>query len=370
MSKKIVFGMIALLSVSLFFLGCPTEASDDGDNAPSTLPDTPSTPNTPSSPSPPTPAQAAKSLADSLEDILPTTAVVTTAGDTVTITSSVDLTIEEPVNIPAGVTLEGTLALDKNLTVTERVVVAPGATLKVGTSGAGALSLNNADVTVYGTFIIENGTTGSATEGTVTIESGGKIISGVGVAISGGETIVKAGGTAVVNGVTTHPLVGTDSSAQFNLTSGTFTYSDTIGYELGGEATINNTSEDVAVDIHFGKLGGGTAAFLKIKGGAVLTIATDATVKLWDAVSAGTIPVEGDPAVTGTAASKIVVQATANIEYDSGASYKYFYPVADTAVGEGYYHSNTSGPIPTGTYEWRTHASTPDTGGAGWKLTS
>jgi hypothetical protein len=36
MNKKFLFGMIALLSVSLFFLGCPTEADDDPPAAPST----------------------------------------------------------------------------------------------------------------------------------------------------------------------------------------------------------------------------------------------------------------------------------------------------------------------------------------------
>jgi hypothetical protein len=158
MSKKFFFiGVAALLSASLFMLGC---SSDDNDG--------------------PTPAQQAATLAGKLNGITTGTAVVN--GATVTLSANVSLT-ETTTVVPAGVTL----AVPSGKTLT----VPSGKTLSV----SGSVVLGNAadaKVILHADAVLNVAATGGLFSGNSGNDQAKVTIT---VAASGGATATKAKAT-------------------------------------------------------------------------------------------------------------------------------------------------------------------------------
>jgi hypothetical protein len=233
MSKKIVFGMIALLSVSLFFLGCPTEA--DSDSSPtSAWPETPATPTPP----PANPAQAAKGLADGLKGIIGSTATVNAYDNGLVTVSGGTLTFPTPVDIPADVTLRvasgGTLEVG---TGTERLVV--NGVLEV--ESGGTITVANGEkieVGPGGTYILPAGANGT-NNGTVIVKAGGTILSDANITGTG-TNIVEGGGTVYFKDAD-DPIIGssTNEDAIFQVPVGSkFQYNNDF-YIVDGNVTLN-----------------------------------------------------------------------------------------------------------------------------------
>jgi hypothetical protein len=213
MKKTVLYGIIALLSVSLFFLGCDTGTSSDG-----------STVNTPSWPwtegtgggggnKHAEAAQAAQALANLLGG------GATANGPVVTIPAGgLDLPVGASVTIPADVTLqvEGDFTVAGELVIEGDLALAPGTTLTVeGTvTATGEVTVPATavlDVPAGGEIAVEHGgvltfeagATG-ALNGTITVESGATLADlndGGGSLWTGsavGEYVYKAGATIVV----------------------------------------------------------------------------------------------------------------------------------------------------------------------------
>jgi hypothetical protein len=284
MKKKLLYGMIVLVSVSLFFLGCPTDSSGDGPGNPSLGPDVNGTR--------PTPGQAAKALAADLEKA----GITTTDNGNGNLVITGATAINTPISVPAGVNLTvtagttaitapiivgggaafgasggGILALDTGASVN----VAPSGTLAV--SGTSAITIA-AGVTVdlSGTYAVANGTSGT-NNGTIITKAGGEIRSGSGVAITGGTNIVEAGGKVYFDG-DLDPFIGTDDSARLNLISGTVTATQGTGtaYILDGAVTLNDVS--AGPDMW---LSASIPTTLDVKGGSVLTIGPGASLSVY-----------------------------------------------------------------------------------------
>jgi cytoskeletal protein CcmA (bactofilin family) len=198
MKKKFIFGMIALLSVSLFFLGCPTEASDDDTSgAPFLPPD--------EGGSPPSSADQAKALAQTLTSLGLT---VTLSGSTLTIVGSESL--NKPLIVPAGVTLAAQVG--ETLTVEALITVAAGATLSVPAGATLTVDgTNNGELTVAGTLsnpgtltvdgpLTVTGTITNAGTGTITVTDTAVIANGA----NAGTVTIDGGGTLTVTGALTN----------------------------------------------------------------------------------------------------------------------------------------------------------------------
>jgi hypothetical protein len=363
MKKNVIFGIIALLSVSLFFLGCPTEASDDTNPASSVVPDGSAGPDLTS------PGAAAAALADALTSIAGVNASdVGVSGNTITYTvpagttltslppippgtelviTGDDLTVTGPINNTGTIAVEGSLIAQNDFTNSGTLTVdgggelTVGATLNVAVGGtldvAGDI-INNGNIVVNGTYNIADGVGGGSTNtGTVTIGPGAVVINGFGVNISGaGINVVQAGGTVRFDGDTI-PFIG-GADAIFNLTSGTFTY-DNNGYVLAGAATLTN-AKGSEVYLDFSKP-------LTINNDGALTIAADAILRMSNCVSDTTLPIVGDLGSTGTNAPKIVWSATGSSRFSGSSTYYYFY--------DNGYSSGAGGGDQTpaaATYEW------------------
>jgi hypothetical protein len=286
MKKKLLYGMIALISVSLFFLGCPTDSSGDGPGNPSLGPDVNGTR--------PTPGQAAKALAADLEKAgIPTT---DNGNGNLVITGAA--AIATPISVPAGVNLTvtgGTTAITAPITVGggaafgasgggilalntgASVNVAPSGTLAV--SGAGAITIaSGVTVDLSGTYTVANNTSGT-NAGTIITKAGGEIRSGSGVAITGGTNIVEAGGKVYFN-ADSDPFIGTDDTARLNLTSGTVTSTQSGAntvYVLEGSVILNevNPGPDMWLTAS------SPSTTLDVKRGSVLTIGTGASLSVY-----------------------------------------------------------------------------------------
>jgi hypothetical protein len=146
MKKKFLFGMIALLSVSLFVLGCSTDSDDDDDPPP-----------------PKTSAELAQELAEYLED-------ASFDGDTATVTLGAAVTLTEDLTVPAGVTLE----TDEYTLTVNGVSIAVNGTLSVESTGG--LNIGSTGAIIVGSggeLIIEDGIATGDLDGTITVRNGG-----------------------------------------------------------------------------------------------------------------------------------------------------------------------------------------------------
>ncbi|MFP3089563.1 hypothetical protein LQZ21_04470 [Treponema sp. TIM-1] len=224
MKKKIFYGMIALLSVSLFFLGCPTDTSDDTSSI-----GTPTWPETGNTNTPPSTAQAAANLAAVLTASAPAGVTVTpNANGSVTITGGI-LPISDSLKIDSGVKIVvetgATLAVTGSITNDGTIEVADGGKY---TLAAGATVTNNGTITV-------NDTDGSTPVFTVaangTINNAGTIeVTGKGKTSLAADAAVTNTGTIVIG-----------PEAKFAATDGEITNAGTI--TVNGEYTLDNDTE-------------------------------------------------------------------------------------------------------------------------------
>jgi hypothetical protein len=237
---------------------------------------------------------------------------------------------------------------------------------KVGAKGKLTVSTSvsldtGAELEVSGDYVLNNSVTGT-NGGTVTVKSGGVIKNGVGVNITGsGTNVVEAGGVVYFNSQPT-PFIGTssDTDAQFQLTSGTFTYNSS-GYILAGTATLKDKdgSADLeSPEVYFNK----DEIPLTIKRGAELILEEYAVLVLGGGIDVyADIPLKGDLTGNGNA-PKITLQTGSSAGYSWSSDYHYFYAhgYASTAGGG-------AAPIPVGSYEWKTAVAS--TSFAGWEAT-
>jgi hypothetical protein len=270
--KNVIYGMIALLSVSLFFLGCPTEASDDTNPVSNVMPDGSAGPDLTS------PGAGTQALLDALEN-LPGAGTDFTVGldpsgvPTITVTTSstidslppippgtklvVDLgtnsaSVTNPINNTGTFTVKGngTLTVNDDITNSGTIEIAPGATLATtdpvtnngkltvgGTITQSGMLDNDGDIVVTGIYNVNNPTTSGTNTGTISVESGGKISGVSGNIVEGdGFHVIKEGGKALYNGNAT--VGAATDNPVVTLTSGTFSY-NYYEYRLDGIAILN-----------------------------------------------------------------------------------------------------------------------------------
>jgi hypothetical protein len=307
MKKNVIYGIIALLSVSLFFLGCPTEASDSTDASSQIGPDGSAGPNLTS------PGAAAQAAEDALKALLegagisPTDASVTVSGSTVTLTLTASVALDnlevspgttlaitgDTLTVSGPITNSGTLVVDSTAGLT---LVAPGpgdppvvitntGTIQVEgplTVPANTSIVNSGNITVdatytlggtidnTGTIVVPSGGTYDITNtgltgtngGTIIVEAGGKIKAGGSNLVNGnGLHIIKKGGEAYYNNVV---LVGDSGSSSpiVMLTdsdlAAEFSYNN-AQYNLKSDATVTTfqfaaTSNTLTLTIASGKI--------------------------------------------------------------------------------------------------------------------
>jgi hypothetical protein len=223
MKKKFLFGMIALLSISLFFLGCPTEADDDN------------TTNTPAIPpyiednTNKTPQQGAKTAKEVLQGLGFT---VTDNGlGTITITAApASGVISQPIAIPQGVTL---VVNATPIRATQPINVGYGGTLEVVNGNTLTVDnlVSNGDLVILGGLVV----TGPSTVAGVALNYLPPL-----TPLGSGGVLTVATGKLTVNG-TFNLLDGTlTATAPVDInTNGILNYTDTAG-SLGGAGTLTN----------------------------------------------------------------------------------------------------------------------------------
>jgi hypothetical protein len=377
MKKKILYGLIALLSVSVLFLACSTGTSNDD----TTIASIPVDPD-PIAPIPPvSPAAKAQDLANALGSDK-----VTVTGSIVTIDNSGTPVSVSDVSIPLGVTIvvptgetltlsgtdnyvagnftvEGTVAVASGgeLTVAGDLTVEGGVTVESGAeiAVAGALTVpsggdftvegeinNTGDIVVEGTYTIDDNATGTNT-GTVIVEDGG-IIKSDGYIDGDGTNTVKAGGTVYFNDGTGPAEFG-GSSAVFDVEtdSGTVSYGNGFYSIDSGSVTLKANSSG---SMWFDSVNtGGTK--LIIKAGAKFVI--DNNGKTLEVLSA-----LADPAIQGAAGAEIEVKGDASFVIYTTSPSTNFYDNSGTEIPVGT-------PLAGKTYAWNENAD--GSGAAGWK---
>jgi hypothetical protein len=360
MNKKIVFGMIALLSVSLFFLGCPTEA--DSDDSPSSS----SWPVEDGSPKPPNPQAAAENLKSALLRNSSGSAQIAVSPDgTTIIVFGGTLTFDGSTAIPAGVTLNVTD--NATLNVTGTVTVDSGAKININ-SGSGV------EVASGGVLDIKDGADGEL-DGTITVKAGGTSYDRKdgGASLFGspgastGSFVYEAGAVAIVGTSTPTIRVGnTDYTSTVKLTSGTFTVKET-GYELDGDAIVRSVlgiryaefkmkgTSRLTVDIKWGSLAGGLPYGVYVFNNAKIVGEPGTVIE----VKTPTPPFGEEVDGTQILTEGLIYIDTSDGEnfYDSGSTAK----LPNTAS----VFNNGDTIVPVATYNW-----TADAGGsgvAGWK---
>jgi hypothetical protein len=330
MKKKFLYGMIVLLSVSLFFLGCPTEA-DDGDTTGAPVDDSGGTSLTP--------GEAAKALAKTLTDLGFT--VVDSGNGSLSITGAGGTTalITQPFSVPAGVTL----TLTEGATVTSTITVGSDATVAIPAGKDLIVStgtINNAGaIEVTGTYTLQN-TAHGANTGTVTVKSGGQINSGA--PISGnGINVVESGGKVSFND-TGSPLFIDNSTGLIKLSTspaGKFSYGNGFYAVEAGEVTLDGAA-----------LLDSQAEPLTIKAGAKLIIdGTNGDLTLRNSTAA-------NPTLRGLDGAQIEIESSGSITFASGAGVEVnFYDSTGT--------QESSPPADDDTYTWGT---VPGESFSGW----
>jgi hypothetical protein len=333
--KKFLFGMAALVSVSLIFLGCPTESDDSPGYSPE---------------------QAAAELAVALG-----ADKVTVNGATVTLTADVTIDAGTTATVGSGVTLD--VAANKTLTVN------------------GAID-NSGNIEVSGTYIVPAPTgdiSRGSNNGTVTVKSGGTLESYANLDGTGTNT-VEAGGkvafkkTGAEGSTTPKYIAGSsgDSPELFVLnagtdggpTGGTFTFGNGF-YILGGSVSVNATW----VQVNEGLIITKDVSF-SLAENAVLTIPNGKMLTLKNST-------DGDTTAhwfLGASGAKVVVAGTAAnagaLWFDNrssgGADIRNFYG-SDGTTSAATTQTDTTNiyAVTAGTYVWSDTAGGTDK--PGWK---
>jgi hypothetical protein len=339
MNKKLVYGMIALLLMSLFFLGCPTDSGDDspgsalGGKAP-----------------PQSAEQAAKNQIDNLTSNAGFSSGSVRDDGSVVITAS-GFPIDSDVAFDAGqnVIIQGAVTTgagfemdvgnDTDVTFEAGLSLVSGSELNVGSGSSVSIpqSLTHAGTTnIYGEFLLGGGAVGN-NNGTFHIFPGGKFKADAGNIVGGnGTTIVEVGGEVYLDGQPVAIVGG--SGAVITLTEGTFEVHANSNplFVLKGKATLNkrfNWNTNIPVELS------PTSELLVT---AELNIGTGGLGTIKGALN------------SGNPGSKIIVSSTGSITTATN-----FYPAA----------SNTAGTcVPGTTYVW--DGSAGGSGTAGWKAQS
>ncbi|MFP3090208.1 hypothetical protein LQZ21_07755 [Treponema sp. TIM-1] len=233
MNKKLVYGMIALLSVSFLILGCSTGTSNDSSTVNPPSPTPPGTTGA-SGTSAPTKAELAANAASALEDGTRTGTVTVTpnpADGSVTIGGSGTLTIDS-LKIDSGV----------------KIVVASTATLVV----EGDIT-NDGTIEVAGTYTLAEDAT-VTNNGTITIGTGaefeveGTIANSGTIAVTGvSTTFTLAAGAAATNTGT----IAIGTGAEFKLTkedTGGGTTIPAASFTNGGTINVSGTDSKYTLE--------------------------------------------------------------------------------------------------------------------------
>ncbi|MDR2210315.1 MAG: hypothetical protein LBO65_02440 [Spirochaetaceae bacterium] len=274
MKKVILYGLIALVSVSMLFLGCSTGTSSDSSTVVPLPPD-------PGTVTPVNPVNAAKDFAADLYALIdPSTTDVVVTGSRVTINKdgADTVAISSGIIIPEGVTL---YLEDDNLTVNGTI------------TNNGALVLDKAKTattTITTTAFTNNGSFSVASSG-ITLAGSANFINGNKGTISLEGPFVVPGTTANAGTITGGGGVTLTASGGFINNSGTINVSTGI-FNISGDFT--NANDGTGGTITGGTLaiiGGGTASNAGIligAGGAILDVSAAASTQL---ANTGTIKV-------------------------------------------------------------------------------
>jgi hypothetical protein len=366
MNKKLIYGMIALLITSLFFLGCPTDASDDSSGIPAAS-------NAPRQ----NPAQAAQNTASALATAGIPAANISVNGPTITINNSggSPVTLTGPLDVLPGVIVEikGTVNTGTNtITVASgaeikangsaggelkiesggSVEVAPGGKLSI--EGSGALDLESGGVlAITGVYELGTGNVGQS-DGTVEVYPGGVLKAAAGNTVTpttNARTIIHAGGVAYLEG-DPKPFVGTDGDAKIELKEGTLTYglsATGVVYELAGRATVNDF--DRATEFTF--YGGGSdpreTIMTLTTANSVLTIAEGANLTLRDFGSIAEHPLKST-----VAGARLEIKGYIGMWSGHGVTNTGFYDLSNAQISP----NNTV----AGNYVWSTSIGGSNTG--------
>jgi hypothetical protein len=300
MKTKIVYGMIALLSVSLFFFGCDTGTGSDSSSRPD--PNWPPTPGTPSAPSDP---QAAQVLASTLNEKIGSTAIYANGNEvfipegTVVEVGGADIDkLEIPYGVKLTVRTGGSLVIDDSLDygpadsnqdaklLTIEGTLEVFGTLKIGDSTGGHIA-NTAPLVVpsRGTLILRSAINPTETSiinnGTLTMAVNSGLTYAAGTIENNGTLNVSStgtGGSAVLT-IPADKFTNTSANSVINVTNGggltitTAVYPNTkpITVEEGGSLTfaagLTNSGTGAVITL----AGGDTPGALTVSGAGVLT---------------------------------------------------------------------------------------------------
>jgi hypothetical protein len=367
MKKNMLFGMIAWLSVSLFFLGCPTDASDDNDTS-YNMPDQ-------GNGAPPNSGQSGKALADALTSLGIT--VTDDGKGNITITGSP--TLSTPVSVPNGATLS--VATGQTLTVDAPLTVSSGGTLSV--PGTSTLTVNGGkSLTVAGTLdaegtldvagpvSVENGGTISIALGangdltdTITVKAGGTIedLNDGGGSLWGGSGtgsyVYEAGAKAFVanSGTPVLRIGGAGTGATIELASGADLTQTKTAYTLSGNVTVKDNYGVVSQNITIGA----SSTLTVDLSGTDKNVYLFAQMKIEGTATTSSIVITGTGAPTDNTIQLAQPNTNGNNFYASGTKNG----ISHTKSG---LYAGTYTGIPGGTYTWSTSA---DGGSAaGWTL--
>jgi hypothetical protein len=149
-------------------------------------------------------------------------------------------TVVSAADLATGITgnniITGTLSPATVVTISSgTLTIAPGAKLTVTT---GVFTLNGSlTVKAGGTFEIASGAGTPAGTGAIKVESGATVIDGKG--FTTGSYVIKAGGALIAEGkVLVGPSSGSNKGTVFQLTSGAMTIKIDDSYALNGDATL------------------------------------------------------------------------------------------------------------------------------------
>jgi lipopolysaccharide export system protein LptA len=278
-----------------------------------------------------------------------------TVNDTATFggaaTFNTSATFEGTAEFKAGATVSGgkTLTVDDDaaLTVT-------GGTVTVAATGNLTVSgeinvVKAAKIDVSGTYTLTDGEASGTNYGTVTVASGGTILSYAPIA-GDGENIVEAGGQVAFGKSGANPVYAISangSSGLFKLTTGKFIYGNEF-YELEGAVeVINDTLIDMAREV------------LTLRSGAVLTIPSGKTFRIKSRDVAR-------PLVGASGAKVVLAASDSNLLIDryQAAGNNNFYSTSNVLLGSNF-ESEWTKITGNNTFNWDV-----DAGGssvAGWK---
>ncbi|MDR1468620.1 MAG: hypothetical protein LBT00_04940 [Spirochaetaceae bacterium] len=352
MTKKFfIIGLTALLGVSLFLTGCPTDADDtDG-------------------------LSEAEKATNELANTGVLNGKATASGTTVTLKEGVDLEDAEPFVIPAGVTLA----------VPDGIILSVDSTAELTVTGAltveGTLTIPQSGEIVVesgGEYVLEDGADGT-NEGTITIESGGSTWGKGGDITGNGVNVVEKGGKAYLHGTTATdrdyvvgdaPVTAGENAVNaapiiLLTTAETKITFNNAGFRLDGEATLNGIEvAEQPNDKLFFLL---TPQILTIGVSSTLTIPNSPLNETGFTILLTPVEESGPPVLLGESGAKIILQPRGFIAFTeddgnftadfSSKSWNNFYSGTSTKETGAY------GTLLNNTYNWNANAGGTDVAG-------